>query len=98
MQQILLQGLGLNDFKNLISEVLDEKLANTTNKDSYISDTNYLSRKEVSLLLKISFTTLHDWSKRGIIQSYRIGNRILYKKNEIEQAITQVKNLKYKRG
>ncbi len=45
MQQILLQGLGLNDFKNLISEVLDEKLANTTNKDSYISDTNYLSRK-----------------------------------------------------
>jgi excisionase family DNA binding protein len=98
MQQILLQGLGLNDFKNLISEVLEEKLGNTSVKDSYISDSKYLSRKEVSLLLKISFTTLHDWSKRGIIQSYRIGNRILYKKNEIEQAITQVKNLKYKRG
>jgi excisionase family DNA binding protein len=98
MQQILLQGLGLNDFKNLISEALDERLALTSSKDSNNSNLDYLSRKEVSLLLKISFTTLHDWSKRGIIQSYRIGNKILYKRNEIEQAITQVKNLKYKRG
>jgi excisionase family DNA binding protein len=98
MQQIFLQGLGLKDLKNLISEVLEEKLCNTQTKDSFITDSKYLSRKEVALLLKISFTTLNDWSKRGLIQSYRIGNRILYKKNEIEQAITQVKNLKYKRG
>lgn len=98
MERILLQGLGLNDFKNLIGEILEQKLSIHQTQKHQTSDNSYLSRKEVTSLLKISLTTLNDWSKRGIIQSYRIGNRILYKKSEIEQAITQVKNLKYKRG
>ena len=98
MQQILFQGINLNDFKNLISEVIDEKLKNYHPKEPISKKTNYLSRFEVAKLLRVSLATLHDWSKRGIVQSYRIGNRVLYKQDEIERSLVTVANLKYKRG
>jgi hypothetical protein len=33
-----------------------------------------------------------------LLQSYRIGNRVFYKPDEVEESLMQVKNLKYKRG
>jgi excisionase family DNA binding protein len=57
----------------------------------------YLTRKETAKLLQISLVTLNEWSKKGIIQSYRIGGRIRYKKTEIDEALKEVKNLKYRR-
>lgn len=99
MQSIFLQSINLADFKEIIAEVLEEKLEKIKQPVSLKSEnTNYLNRHEVAGLLKISLTTLHDWSKRGILQSYRIGNRVLYKTSEIEQSLHQVKNLKYTRG
>ena len=94
MSQILLHSINLSDFKEIIAEVLDEKLRKIS-KPEIKQESGYLTRHEVSRLLKISLTTLNDWSKQGIVQSYRIGNRILYKISEIEQSISQVKNLKY---
>ena len=49
----------------------------------------YLSRKEVAKMLKISLPTLNEWSKQGILQSYKKGNRVLYKTSEIEEAVNQ---------
>jgi excisionase family DNA binding protein len=51
----------------------------------------YLTRKEVSKLLSISLPTLHDWVKRGLILSYRCGNRVYFKSSEIEQSLKQIK-------
>jgi excisionase family DNA binding protein len=51
----------------------------------------YLTRKEVSKLLSISLPTLHDWVKRGLIKSYRCGNRVFFKSSEIEQSLKQIK-------
>ena len=50
----------------------------------------YLSRKEVSRLLGISYPTLNEWSKKGILKAYRIGNRVLYKSNEVDESLTQI--------
>lgn len=60
------------------------------------TDVVFLSRKEASQFLKISLVTLHNWSITGVIQSYRIGTRIRYKKDELENAVQQVQNLKHK--
>jgi len=54
-----------------------------------------LSRKETADKLKISLVTLNDWTKRGMIQSYIIGGRVLYKESEIEKSLHQVKTVKY---
>jgi excisionase family DNA binding protein len=48
---------------------------------------NYLTRKEVAKMLRITLPTLHEWTKLGWIPSYRIGTRVLYKNNEVESVI-----------
>lgn len=97
MDPILLNGINLSDIKKVLREVLEEK-SNDFAKPVKSEDQEYLSRKEVAKLLKISLTTLNDWSKQGIIQAYRIGNRVLYKKKEIEDSVSKVQSFKYKRG
>jgi excisionase family DNA binding protein len=98
MNSIILQGINTDDLKKLFKEVLEESFKQNSNKKEEPNRKPYLNRFEVAELLKISLPTLNNWSKSGIIQSYRIGNRILYKTEEIDQAIQAVKNLKYKRG
>ena len=47
----------------------------------------YLTRKEVAKILKISLVTLHDWNKKKILNPYRLGNLIRYKSSEIDDAL-----------
>ncbi len=61
------------------------------------STEKYLTRKDTAKLLQVSLVTLNEWSKKGIIQSYRIGGRIRYKLSEIDEALKEVKNMKYRR-
>ena len=98
MKQILFEAINEKDLKNMIREVFDEKLNQIQEPKKTTNNTKYLNRFEVADLLRISLPTLNNWSKSGIVQSYRIGNRILYKTEEIDQAVQVVKNLKYKRG
>lgn len=49
--------------------------------------TVYLTRKEVCQLLQIDFSTLHRWAKRGKLTAYGIGNRVYYKRKEIEDLL-----------
>ena len=97
MESILLNGINLSDIKKVLREVLEEK-SNDFAKPVKSEDQEYLTRKEVAKLLKISLTTLNDWSKQGIVQAYRIGNRVLYKKKEIVDSVSKVQSFKYKRG
>ena len=97
MEPILLNGINLSDIKKVLREVLEEK-SNDFTKPVKSEDQEYLTRKEVAKLLKISLTTLNDWSKQGIVQAYRIGNRVLYKKKEIEDSVSKVQSFKYKRS
>jgi predicted DNA-binding transcriptional regulator AlpA len=46
-----------------------------------------LSRREVVQLLKISIPSLHNYQKSGILKSYRIGKRVLFKKGEVLEAL-----------
>jgi excisionase family DNA binding protein len=98
MNSIILQGINTEDLKEIFREVLEEKIKKESKPQELGRKLPYLNRFEVAELLKISLPTLNNWSKTGIVQSYRIGNRILYKAEDIEQAIQSVKNLKYKRG
>jgi len=50
----------------------------------------YLTRVEVSTLLKISLVTLWRRTKEKKLQSYLIGNRILYKTHEVHNSLTKL--------
>lgn len=47
----------------------------------------YLTRNEVAELLKCDLSTLWLWSKKGKLMPYGIGNRIYYKRSDIEAAL-----------
>lgn len=49
----------------------------------------YLSRDEVKELLKINLSTVHLWTKSGRLQAYYLGNRVYYKRSEIEEVLTK---------
>jgi excisionase family DNA binding protein len=78
---------------NELAEAIIQKL--NTVKGESISDNstheNFLTRQEVSKKLNITLPTLHNYTKRGLIKSYKIGSRILYKESDIDRAITEIK-------
>ncbi|MDP9961866.1 helix-turn-helix domain-containing protein [Chryseobacterium lathyri] len=51
--------------------------------------TSYLTRNEVCETLHIDLSTLHRWRKEGILIAYGLGNRIYFKRNEIDEFINR---------
>jgi len=92
---LILQGVTLDNLlaqiESIVEKKLNEKIAQLTPSKKW----HYMSRNEVAKLLKISLPTLHDWTKQGIVISYRIGSRILFRSDEIDQSVTQRKFKKY---
>jgi excisionase family DNA binding protein len=97
-QNIILQGITVDDLLSKIETLLEMKLneeismrMNKEQKKYY-----YMQRKDVSKFLHISLPTLNEWTKQGLIPSYRIGNRVLYKSDEVEQAVNVRKFVRFK--
>ncbi|MGB3227121.1 MAG: helix-turn-helix domain-containing protein [Saprospiraceae bacterium] len=57
-----------------------------------ITSKEWLTAKEVCDLLKISHTTLHDWSKKGTIFKHKIGNRIRFRHDEVLESLTRIES------
>jgi hypothetical protein len=49
--------------------------------------TEWLTRQEVADLLKVDLSTLWNWHQKGKLIPFGIGNRVLYKRSDIEQAL-----------
>ena len=49
----------------------------------------YKSRKETAAFLKITLPTLNAHTKSGKLTAYQIGRRVLYRADQLEQALLQ---------
>lgn len=88
---MILDTVELIDIKRIVEEVIEEKFKKLSiNEES--NKPGLISRKETAKFLRISLPTLHDWTKHGMIKAYRIGNRVLYKQDDIENALTQIRS------
>lgn len=50
----------------------------------------YLTRKQTAIIFKVNLSTLYNWSRRGLIKKYAIGNRIYFRRSEIEKSLIQI--------
>ncbi|MDC8099634.1 helix-turn-helix domain-containing protein [Chryseobacterium rhizosphaerae] len=50
--------------------------------------TIYLTRQEVCDMLHIDLSSLHRWRKDGTLIAYGLGNRVYFKRNEIDELIS----------
>ncbi|MEI2738122.1 MAG: helix-turn-helix domain-containing protein [Chitinophagaceae bacterium] len=89
MSEIFLKGITVSDLLEKIGQIVDHKIGSMQRLSIEKQAKPYLTRREVAQMLDISLPTLNDWSKSGLLRSYKIGNRVLYRMNEIEEAITQ---------
>ena len=97
MNTIILSGFTPDDLLLRIEQLIDAKLGSQT-QTTNAKESEYITRKEVAKLLKVTLPTLHDWTKQGWVQSYKIGNRVLYKQSEVESSVEQVLFHKHKKG
>jgi excisionase family DNA binding protein len=47
----------------------------------------YLTRNEAADMLKCDISTIHNWTKKGKLIAYKIGNRVYYKRSQIESVM-----------
>ena len=89
-----IQFIGTNP-SDLISELknslIPELKAQLSAQFQPKEPTEYLTRSEVCKLLKIDMSSLHRWRKEGKIPSYGLGNRVYFKRSEVEQIINENK-------
>jgi Helix-turn-helix domain len=97
MKKISIEEISIDEFIFKLTELFEAKLEQS--KLPIIKNrSHYLTRIEVAKILKISLPSLSTYTKEGWLQSYKIGNRVLYKPEEIDQAIQKLSTYKHKRG
>jgi excisionase family DNA binding protein len=74
----------INELKNALIPELTKKLSKEFQPKQ---PTEYLTRSEVCKLLHIDLSTLHRWRKENRLSSYGMGNRVYFKRNEVEDLI-----------
>lgn len=47
----------------------------------------YLTRSETADMLKCDISTIHNWTKKNKLVAYKIGNRVYYKRSQIESVM-----------
>jgi excisionase family DNA binding protein len=97
MDQILLNGINVNELLEKIGQLIDTKIGHVQQPTAK-NHSKFISRQDVATLLKISLPTLNEWTKEGRLVAYKMGNRVLYKPNEVEEAFCKVTAYKYKKG
>lgn len=106
MPNLYLEGITISEIEALIKKAVEEVWNNKVElegknnlqpwNNNQLSNKSLLSRKETAALLGISLPTLNEWTKKGVIKSYRIGRKVLYKDDEVNNALIEIKP-KYKK-
>ena len=81
---IQISGFTIDDFMTMLDEKINqalEKFQSSTN--NAIPEKEFYTRDEVAKLLNVSYGTLHNWKKEGILEPVKIGNRVYYPQIEV---------------
>lgn len=79
-------------FSELMREVVKEELQKIIPQLQQFKEPEkeYLTRAEVCQRLNITLGTLHTRTKKGLIISHRVGRRVLYRAEDVENAVTKL--------
>lgn len=92
MQQIQFIGTTPSALIDLIDNAVKNRLEDLKKNFQPKEPTEFLTRNEVAEMLKIDLSSVHNWTKKGILTAYQISGRVYYKRKEVETAIVKLKN------
>jgi excisionase family DNA binding protein len=88
-------SLSLDELNKIIDSRLEKSLKeHLSNQPSTIPPKELLTRKQVANLFHITLPTIHKYSLNGSVKAYRMGSRVLYKPEEVENALTSFQKYK----
>ncbi|WP_052705208.1 helix-turn-helix domain-containing protein [Flavobacterium sp. 316] len=90
---IQIHNVSKSEFISIIESVIEDKL--TALKKS--EKTENLTVQQTAKLLGVTELTIHNYIKKGFIPASKIGRRIVIKSTDLNDALSEVKSLKYKR-
>ena len=82
-----LHSISPEQFKSEILEGISKQLKEFSKNFTPKEPTIWITRKEASELLGVSLVTIHNWTKDNIISAYKIGNRVRFRRSEIENIL-----------
>lgn len=87
--------------QNVSKAELFEQLENLIDRKfdvlSKLDKNEKLSIKEVADELGVAELTVHNYIKKGYLTAFKIGRRVFIKREALDEALKEVKSLKYKR-
>lgn len=86
-------------------EAIDQRLSNIEtllldikHKPIEEEKSENLTVKEAAEIIKVSEQTVHNYIKRGIFPAQKVSRILLIKRTDLDNAMAEVKSLKYKRA
>lgn len=79
----MLHNVSAEEF-NLLFKGLQNQIAELKKNLEPKNPVELLTRNEVAEMLKCDLSTIHNWCKKGKLKPYGIGNRVYFKRSEIE--------------
>lgn len=81
--QIFLSGITLQDLAEALVPLLQNMMLQAQQPQP-----EFITRKEACSILNIGLATLWKHTKASKLTSYGIGNRVMYKRDEVLQSLT----------
>lgn len=95
MSTIYLEGVKLEQLALQIEQIvrtcLDEALKTEHQKANPLEKPILITRKECSDILGVSLVTLNDWEKKNILIPIRIGTRVRYSMQTVQEFLSNRK-------
>lgn len=87
MSEVILSSIPLGELVLAIQTAVKQELERNSEFETPPQPKSLLTRKETANILGISLVTLNTYTKRGIIPSYVVGNKIFYKQDEVNSSL-----------
>lgn len=91
MTEIILSGLTVDDLIEKLSLVLNEKIKTMAHPPPISEQPEYYTREEAAKILRITLPTLRAHTKIGKVKGCRIGGRVLYRHDDLDKAVKEIK-------
>ncbi|MDF0719190.1 helix-turn-helix domain-containing protein [Kaistella sp. PBT33-4] len=75
--------LSVDDFQRLLKQAISDAVEQGCACSTSGRDDEFYTREATAQKLKVSLSTLHNWSKSGILNHTKIGNRVYYARSEV---------------
>ena len=97
MNTQILISLSPEELKNLLSSCIKSELQDYHNKEPPPKDDSLMTRKEAAAYLMVSLPTIIRYERAGYIASFRVGNKIRFKKSQVYSSLKLIKSIKHSR-